>query len=113
MAQTTIAVVDEPKPETVQTTITVAEKIEMEAPALVTVLDQTEIREQPGVNIDDRLRPIPGFTLFRRTSSVAANPTTQGVSLRGLGSSGAAGRSCFGTVSLSTILSAVGCTGHE
>ena len=61
----------------------------MEAPALVTVLDQTEIREQPGVNIDDRLRAIPGFTLFRRTSSVAANPTTQGVSLRGLGSSGA------------------------
>ena len=44
---------------------------------------------KPGVNIDDRLRAIPGFTLFRRTSSVAANPTTQGVSLRGLGSSGA------------------------
>ena len=55
----------------------------------MTVLDNTEIRQQPGVNIDDRLRSIPGFTLFRRTSSVAANPTTQGVSLRGMGSSGA------------------------
>lgn len=72
-----------------RTAITVIEKIEMETPALVSVLDQTDIREQPGVNIDDRLRSIPGFTLFRRTSSVAANPTTQGVSLRGLGSSGA------------------------
>lgn len=47
------------------------------------------MRQQPGVNIDDRLRAIPGFSLFRRTSSVAANPTTQGISLRGLGSSGA------------------------
>ncbi len=32
---------------------------------------------------------MPGFTLFRRSSSIVANPTTQGVSLRGIGSSGA------------------------
>lgn len=32
---------------------------------------------------------VPGFTLFRRNSSLIANPTTQGVSLRGLGSTGA------------------------
>jgi outer membrane cobalamin receptor len=75
--------------EPIKSTITVVEKVETESPAFITVLDQTEVREQPGVNIDDRLRSIPGFTLFRRTSSVAANPTTQGVSLRGLGSSGA------------------------
>ncbi len=43
----------------------------------------------PGVNLDDRLRLVPGFSLFRRTSSLVANPTTQGVSLRGLGSTGA------------------------
>jgi outer membrane cobalamin receptor len=43
----------------------------------------------PGVNLDDRLRLVAGFSLFRRSSSVVANPTTQGVSLRGLGSSGA------------------------
>ncbi len=41
------------------------------------------------MDLDDRLRDTPGFSLFRRTSSVVANPTTQGVSLRGLGSSGA------------------------
>jgi len=43
----------------------------------------------PGVNLDDRLRLVPGFTLLRRSSSLVANPTTQGISLRGIGSSGA------------------------
>src|SRR5688572_20056672 len=51
-------------PEPVRTTITVVESIATETPAFVTVLDNTEIRQQPGVNIDDRLRSIPGFTLF-------------------------------------------------
>jgi outer membrane cobalamin receptor len=53
------------------------------------VLDSTAIEQSPGADIDDRLRLFPGFTLFRRTSSLVANPTTQGVSLRGLGSTGA------------------------
>jgi outer membrane receptor protein involved in Fe transport len=39
--------------------------------------------------LDDLLRRIPGFSLFRRTGSLAANPTTQGASLRGIGPSGA------------------------
>lgn len=60
-----------------------------EAPAYITPLDAPRIAALPGVNLDDRLRMVPGFTLFRRTSSLAANPTTQGVSLRGLGSTGA------------------------
>ena len=38
---------------------------------------------------DDKLRQIPGFTLFRRSGSRTANPTSQGVSLSGLGASGA------------------------
>jgi outer membrane receptor protein involved in Fe transport len=79
----------QPLAEPVKTTITVVERIETETPAFITNLDETAIQQQPGVNVDDRLRSIPGFTLFRRTSSVVANPTTQGVSLRGLGSSGA------------------------
>ena len=53
------------------------------------ILDKVEIEQTPGVNLDDRLRMVPGFTLFRRSSSIVANPTTQGVSLRGIGSSGA------------------------
>jgi outer membrane receptor protein involved in Fe transport len=76
-------------PETVRTSITVIERITAEAPAFVSVLDKDDVEEQPGVNLDDRLRSVPGFTLFRRSSSLVANPTTQGVSLRGLGSSAA------------------------
>ncbi len=75
--------------EPVKTAITVNEKIAAEAPASITVLNKIQVQGNPGVNIDDRLRSVPGFTLFRRSSSVVANPTTQGISLRGLGSSGA------------------------
>src|SRR5471030_2453850 len=39
--------------------------------------------------LDDALAAAPGFSLFRRTSSLGANPTTQGVSLRGIAPSGA------------------------
>ena len=76
-------------PAPVQTTVTVVEQVSAETPANVTVLDATAISESSGTDLDDRLRDVPGFTLFRRASSVVANPTTQGVSLRGLGSSGA------------------------
>lgn len=79
----------DPQPEPVRTSLTVVGNIEAEAPAFVTTLGPRQIAQQPGVNLDDRLRAIPGFTLFRRSSSLVANPTTQGVSLRGLGSSGA------------------------
>ena len=72
-----------------RTSITVVENISAETPADISVLDSTGIESVPGTDLDDRLRQIPGFTLYRRTSSVVANPTTQGVSLRGLGSSGA------------------------
>ncbi|MEO6002742.1 MAG: TonB-dependent receptor [Opitutus sp.] len=47
------------------------------------------LRGGPNVTIDGALRRIPGFSLFRRTDSLVANPTAQGVSLRGLGPSGA------------------------
>ncbi|HVU16090.1 MAG TPA: TonB-dependent receptor [Candidatus Didemnitutus sp.] len=48
-----------------------------------------DLRSTPAVSVDGALRGIPGFSLFRRTDSLVANPTTQGVSLRGLGPSGA------------------------
>src|SRR4051812_38215684 len=78
-----------PKLDPVRTTITVSDTIRAETPSSITGLSRPEIRRIPGVNLDDRLRSVPGFTLFRRTSSVVANPTTQGVSLRALGSNGA------------------------
>src|SRR5580698_10001003 len=41
------------------------------------------------VRLDQALAAAPGVSLFRRTSSLGANPTTQGVSLRGIAGSGA------------------------
>lgn len=57
--------------------------------AHVTVLDRDAIALSPSLAVDDFLRQVPGFQLFRRSSSLVSNPTTQGVSLRGLGASGA------------------------
>ncbi|WP_269515905.1 TonB-dependent receptor [Brevundimonas subvibrioides] len=39
--------------------------------------------------LDEALATIPAVSLFRRTSSLAANPTTQGISLRAIAPSGA------------------------
>src|SRR5512134_219399 len=76
-------------PEPVKSSITVVGRITADAPASIAVLDGFDVRATPGVNLDDRLRDVPGFSLFRRSSSVVAHPTTQGVSLRGIGSTGA------------------------
>ena len=73
----------------VQTTVTVNSTLTSETPAALTVLGSEQLQLIPGLQLDNRLRQIPGFSLFRRTSSVVANPTTQGVSLRGIGSTGA------------------------
>ncbi len=55
----------------------------------VTTLDSDALASAPALTIDDALRAVPSFSLFRRDGSLTANPTTQGVSLRGLGPSGA------------------------
>ena len=55
----------------------------------VAVLSQGQLEEAPGLALDDRLHSQAGFQLFRRTSSWTANPTSQGLSLRGLGSTAA------------------------
>ncbi len=60
-----------------------------DTPASVVVLSQEEFAATAARAIDDVLRQVPGFSLFRRTGSRTANPTSQGVSLRGLGASGA------------------------
>jgi outer membrane receptor protein involved in Fe transport len=51
----------------------------------MTVISSSELLTSAPVTIDDALKMVPGFTLFRRTSSRTANPTTQGVALRGIG----------------------------
>jgi vitamin B12 transporter len=64
--------------------------VESSAPFSVTAIDSDELRHAPQLRLDDILRAdAPGFSLFRRNSSRAANPTTQGVTLRNFGPSGA------------------------
>jgi vitamin B12 transporter len=50
-------------------------------------LGEQAVRAAP--RLDVSLSQVPGLSLFRRTSSLGANPTTQGVSLRGIAGSGA------------------------
>jgi len=57
-------------------------------PASVSVISQQDIQRRPAVVPDDLLRQLPEFSLFRRSSSLSAHPTSQGVSLRGIGPSG-------------------------
>lgn len=60
-----------------------------DSPASTRVLTKREIQHAAPIALDGKLRLIPGFELFRRSSSLVANPTTEGVSLRGLGSTAA------------------------
>ena len=55
----------------------------------VRAFDTEALRASPTATLDGALRSVPGFSLFRRSDSFSANPTAQGVSLRGLGPSGA------------------------
>ncbi|MFN2426469.1 MAG: TonB-dependent receptor domain-containing protein [Candidatus Binatia bacterium] len=56
--------------------------------AAVSEIAEGEVKRSAARSLDDLLRRIPGFSLFRRLGSGAAHPTTQGVSLRGIGASG-------------------------
>jgi len=60
-----------------------------DTPASVAILKNEALRVTASPFLDDALRQVVGFSLFRRTGSRTANPTSQGVSLRGLGASGA------------------------
>ena len=58
-------------------------------PSGTAVISQQDFDTAGTLALDDTLRQAPGFTLLRRSSSLFANPTSQGVSLRGVGSNGA------------------------
>jgi len=80
---------DEPtRLEPVVVTATRLEQKAADAPASVTVLTRDDIEHSASQTVDDFLRQVPGFSLFRRASSLVTHPTTQGLSLRGIGPSG-------------------------
>ena len=58
-----------------------------EAAFSVIRLDADDLRAQQ--RLDEALATVPAVSLFRRNSSQAANPTTQGISLRAIAPSGA------------------------
>jgi len=74
--------------EPVVVTVTRMEQKAGDAPASVTVLTRDDIHQSASQTVDDLLRQVPGFSLFRRSSSLVTHPTTQGLSLRGIGPSG-------------------------
>ena len=81
------------EPETVRDEVTIsitrtASRLS-ETPASVIVLNRENLETTAAQSVDDALRQIAGFTLFRRSSSRTSNPTTQGANLRGLAGSGA------------------------
>ena len=58
-----------------------------DTPGSTVLLSATDVSSTPALRVDDVLRQVPGFSLFRRSDSRVANASNQGVSLRGLGGS--------------------------
>jgi outer membrane receptor protein involved in Fe transport len=86
-----LVIILRPAPLSEQVTVT-ATRTEMrlaDTPASVVSLSSAELATTAAATLDDALRQVPGFSLFRRAGSRTANPTAQGVSLRGTGASGA------------------------
>lgn len=87
--------VDDPKTsppaasETIVVTATQTKTRLSDTPTSVVVISREALQTTAASTTDDALRQVPGFTLFRRSGSRSANPTSQGVSLRGVGASGA------------------------
>ena len=55
----------------------------------VRVVSQQALQQTGNLTFGDQLRQVTGLQFFRRSSTLVANPTSQGVSLRGLGSTAA------------------------
>lgn len=75
--------------EEVTVTAAGAETAVGNTPASVGIVTRAAMDTSAAPAVDDILRQSVGFSIFRRSSGRNANPTAQGVSLRGVGSSGA------------------------
>ena len=61
----------------------------LESPATTRSISELALETTASQTMDGQVRQLPGVELFRRSSSLVANPTSQGISLRGLGSTSA------------------------
>lgn len=78
-----------PFSETVTVAATRGERKLGDSPVDLAVLTREDLQRFPTAVVDEALKQVPSFSLFRRTSSLVSHPTSQGVSLRGVGASGA------------------------
>ena len=83
-AHLSITLAPEPLSEQMVVTAARTETRVSDAAASVVMLSSEALATTAALTLDDALRQVPGFTLFRRSGSRTANPTTQGVSLRGV-----------------------------
>jgi outer membrane receptor protein involved in Fe transport len=89
-ADSTVRIVLHPRPLTESVTVTASRGAAgVDTAAASTIISSAELLTSAAGAMDDALRNTPGFSLFRRSSSRVANPTTQGVTLRGVSGSGA------------------------
>ncbi len=72
--------------ETVVTATRSPEKLR-DVPADVTVVNSATIDRSASETVDQLLQAVPTFDTFRRSSSIGSDPTSEGVSLRGVGPS--------------------------
>ena len=82
-----------------------------ETPGSTILLTSTDVTATPALRVDDVLRQVPGFSLYRRSDSRTANASNQGVSLRGLGGPPPAARWCSKMDSRWLMRSEAGSTG--
>lgn len=78
-----------PPPELPEIVVTGARLPPAAGEAAFAVIRLTEADLQAEQRLDEALASVPAVSLFRRTSSLSANPTTQGISLRAIAPSGA------------------------
>jgi outer membrane receptor protein involved in Fe transport len=88
-AATTVHLAPEASTEQITVTAYRAPLGELESPATTRLLTERTLRTTAAITLDDQLRQLPGVELFRRSPSLVANPSSQGISLRGLGSTSA------------------------
>lgn len=84
----TLRLADLQAPRIAESVTVVSRPSSISTPSAVTTLNAEALQASPAQTLDDALRTVPGFSLFRRSSSRVANPTTQGATLRGLAASG-------------------------
>jgi outer membrane receptor protein involved in Fe transport len=88
-ANTTVVLEPAGVAEAVTVTAYRAPVAELESPVTSRTISLVDLQTAAPITMDGQIRQLPGVELFRRSPSLVANPTSQGMSLRGLGSTSA------------------------